>query len=287
MQIRTTCLNEFSSEIEKAILEFWNGMSGYEPVWQKIAWTQMLSHAHALSDAYFVGVFDKEKLLAYALIEKRSIGFGQFGLFCIGGPNIYSHEVQLEEAMIVLTRQCNAVFLQLEPVTEYTFECFAYGEYKGFIEKHTLLVDITASEDDILAQMHQKGRYNIRLAEKQGVSVRHSDGNSADIDAFMALLSETLERDGFAGNSRKYYEALLASRKGPEEGLYLAQKDGEVIAAAILVIEGKTAIYYYGASTSDNAKRKFMPAYLLQWQMMRAGKSAGCTQYDFLGIAPN
>lgn len=59
-----------------------------------------------------------------------------------------------------------------------------------------------------------------------------------------------------------------------------------MIAAAILVIQDATALYYYGASTSDNAKRKFMPAYLLQWEMMRASKAAGCSVYDFLGIAP-
>ena len=135
--------------------------------------------------------------------------------------------------------------------------------------------------------MKQKGRYNIRLAEKHGVMIEHADRDDPEgLADFMRLLQETLSRDGFSGNSTEYYRALLASRSGKSEGLYLAKKDGETIAAAILVIEGTTAVYYYGASTSDNEKRKFMPAYLLQWEMMRAAKASGCQVYDFLGIAP-
>ena len=36
-------------------------------------------------------------------------------------------------------------------------------------------IDITGSEEDILARMKQKTRYNVRLAEKKGVTVRVCD----------------------------------------------------------------------------------------------------------------
>ena len=58
-----------------------------------------------------------------------------------------------------------------------------------------------------------------------------------------------------------------------------------MIAAGIFVFSGKTALYYYGASSSDNAKRKYMATYLLQWEMIREAKRRGCTIFDFLGVA--
>lgn len=106
------------------------------------------------------------------------------------------------------------------------------------------------------------------------------------MDIFYTLLTETTSRDGFSGNSKSYYEHLLASRTHLSEGLYFAYLGEQVIAAAILTIEGTTAVYYYGASSSDSEARKTMAPYLLQWEMMRASQAAGCTNYDFLGIAP-
>lgn len=102
----------------------------------------------------------------------------------------------------------------------------------------------------------------------------------------MDLLGETLSRDGFSGNGRAYYAELLKTRNGKAEGLYIARWNGVPVAATIMTIEGDTAVYYYGASTSDNELRKCMGAYLVQRRMMQAGKAEGCKVYDFLGIAP-
>ncbi len=58
--------------------------------------------------------------------------------------------------------------------------------------------------------MHEKCRYNIRLAQKRGVIIEQAsiyrDGN---LDIWMALLSDTLERDRFSGNSPEYYENFV------------------------------------------------------------------------------
>lgn len=179
----------------------------------------MLLRGGALERAYFLGDVRDGKLLGYALIEKRSIGLGKYGFFCIGGPSITS-DCDLgtfETAMQDLVRKEGGVFLQIEPIRDLTLREGKRGYYKGFIESHTLLIDLTQDEDAILAQMHQKGRYNIKLAQKHEVTITRSEGDTADLDAFMRLLHETLERDGFAGNSRAYYEALLSARTGAHE----------------------------------------------------------------------
>ena len=182
-----------------------------------------------------------------------------------------------------LAHATGAVFVQCEPLSDIEIPGFSKGEYRHFLEKTTLLVDLRPSEDEILAQMKEKGRYNVRLAIKRGVTVRKSDGNGVDVNAFFGLLSETLDRDGFSGNSLAYYCELVDTLNAADAGgLFIAEKDGCPVAAAIATFFGGTATYYYGASTSDNEKRRDMPAYALQWEMMLEGKRRGCETYDFL-----
>lgn len=160
------------------------------------------------------------------------------------------------------------------------------GQTKYLMESTTRLLDLSQSFDDLLAGMKQKGRYNIKIAEKNGCTARHVEPTPENIEAFYWLLSQTTERDGFSANKKSYYERLLADRGHPMEGLYFSFFGGKVVSAAILIRSGTTAIYYYGASSSDPEDRKLMSPYLLQWEMIRSSKEAGCLWYDFLGIAP-
>lgn len=79
------------------------------------------------------------------------------------------------------------------------------------------MINLLQAEETILADMKQKGRYNIRIAEKNGCIAAHVPSTEENLDIFMKLLSETLERDNFSGNSREYYKHLLASRSHPVE----------------------------------------------------------------------
>lgn len=58
----------------------------YNPIWQTIEWQVMLYETKYIRKSFFVGIYKKKKLLSYVLIEKRSIGLGNYGFFCIGGP---------------------------------------------------------------------------------------------------------------------------------------------------------------------------------------------------------
>lgn len=159
---------------------------------------------------------------------------------------------------------------------------------QNYQPEHTLVLDITQSEDDILAQMKRKGRYNINLAQKKGVQITAKQGNEitqADIDAFWMLNSETTNRDGFSSHPKEYYVNFLRYLE-KYAVLFLASAENTPVAAAITTLCGTKAIYYFGASTSDPTFRPLMAPYLLQWEMMQYAKAHGCTTYDFLGIAP-
>jgi lipid II:glycine glycyltransferase (peptidoglycan interpeptide bridge formation enzyme) len=159
---------------------------------------------------------------------------------------------------------------------------------------HTAINDLMMDEVAQLAAMHSKTRYNIRVAERHGVTVREALYDdpwlSQEIDRFWKLLSATAERDGFSTHSQEYYrtqiESLAPGRVGGalRTRLWFAEHEGEPIAAALVAEYGDTATYLHGAS--DHAKRQLMAPYLLHWSIMRAAKSAGCKKYDFWGVAP-
>lgn len=143
----------------------------------------------------------------------------------------------------------------------------------------TIMLDLTMSDDELLAQMKPKGRYNIRVAEKNGVTVRQSD----DIEAFYRLVSATSNRDGFTALPKAKYQAFLGEVK--DSFLLIAYSPNqEPIAGLIGLLWGGVGIYYYGASSY--AHRALMAPYKLQWEAMRLCKARGATAYDFLGVAP-
>ena len=143
----------------------------------------------------------------------------------------------------------------------------------------TIVVDLQGSEDEILARMKQKTRYNIRLAAKKGVVIR----SSSDIEIFFRLMQTTSERDQFGIHNQEYYLRAFNLFK-PENDceLLLAEYEGEPLAALMVFVAGERSWYLYGASASHHRDR--MPTYLLQWEAMKWARKQGCTQYDLWGI---
>lgn len=146
--------------------------------------------------------------------------------------------------------------------------------------RNTVIIDLQKSEDELLAAMKQKTRYNIRLAQKRGVSMRIA--KYKDFPLLYEMYLETSIRDNFIIRDRDYYLDVwkLFHERDMARGL-LAEVDGETVAGLFLFYVGKRAWYFYGMST-DKHKEK-MPNYLLQWEAMRLAKSKGCVSYDLWG----
>ena len=143
----------------------------------------------------------------------------------------------------------------------------------------TIVIDLEPDEDEILARMKQKTRYNIRLAGRKGVMVRAWD----DLPSFARMMDETAARDEFGAHSLTYYQKayeLFHARSSCE--LLVAEFEGQALAALMVFARGERAWYFYGASR--DAHREKMPTYLLQWEAMRWAKARGCRLYDLWGI---
>jgi lipid II:glycine glycyltransferase (peptidoglycan interpeptide bridge formation enzyme) len=156
--------------------------------------------------------------------------------------------------------------------------------------KNTILIDLLPSEEELLARMKQKTRYNIRLAEKKGVTLRI--GNTNDWDMLYKMYAETSVRDGFVIRNEEYYktvwqmftpktQSLITNKQLPFTEPLIAEVDHEPVAAIFVFYFASRAYYVYGMSR--DVHREKMPTYLLQWGAMKRAKANGCTVYDLWG----
>jgi lipid II:glycine glycyltransferase (peptidoglycan interpeptide bridge formation enzyme) len=146
--------------------------------------------------------------------------------------------------------------------------------------RNTMLIDVNKTDEQLLAAMKQKGRYNLRLAQKKGVLVRR--GTPADFPELYKMYAETSVRDGFVIRSEEYYRAVWD--RFYEAGMLiplLAEVEGQPVAGLMLFVFGSQSWYLYGMSR--DLYRDWMPNYLLQWEAMQVSRAAGCETYDLWG----
>jgi lipid II:glycine glycyltransferase (peptidoglycan interpeptide bridge formation enzyme) len=166
--------------------------------------------------------------------------------------------------------------------------------------RNTVLIDLTPTEEEMLARMKQKTRYNIRLAEKKGVTLRV--GTLDDLGMLYKMYAETSLRDGFVIRDEAYYqtvwEMFMARNQSPVSNLQfsnspitnnqlpfseplIAEVNTDPVAAIFVFHFAGRAYYLYGMSRDQH--REKMPTYLLQWEAMKRAKARGCTVYDLWG----
>jgi lipid II:glycine glycyltransferase (peptidoglycan interpeptide bridge formation enzyme) len=226
-----------------------------------------------------------ENIGAQILFRKLPLGFtvGYIPKAVIGNQLLVSGNSLWDDIDSVCRKQ-KAIFLKLELDQWEDFSSITNHQLL-ITSKHniqpprTIIIDIRGSEEEILAKMKQKTRYNIRLAEKKSVIVRAWD----NIESFHKMMLVTGGRDGFGIHSLEYYKRAyeLLQPKGLGEVL-VAEYEGKPLAALFVARNGNRAYYLYGASTDEERNR--MPTYLLQWEAMKWAKSYGCEEYDLWGV---
>ena len=146
--------------------------------------------------------------------------------------------------------------------------------------RNNYVLDIDGrSEEELLGSFKSKCRYNIRLANRKGVTCKVY--GKERLSDFCSLMEETKERDGFDMRTEGYFARMMDSL-GEHCRLYLCEYQGQALSGAICVQYGGRTTYLYGASTSVH--REVMPNYLMQWEMIRWAVEGGCRIYDFGGV---
>jgi lipid II:glycine glycyltransferase (peptidoglycan interpeptide bridge formation enzyme) len=253
---------------------------------------------------------DENEPVAAALTLQRSVSVAGLPLarvmYVPKGPLLNWEDARLRQRVLTdlqgLAKEKRAIFLKIDPdlqlgtgipgedsARKNPLGVSVLGELKShgwrFSDeqiqyRNTVILDITPTEDELLMNMKQKTRYNVRLAGRRGVEVR--TGNLNDLGMLHNMYTETALRDGFAIRDDAYY--LNVWRTFMESDMLtplIAMVEGDPVAALMLFQFARQAWYLHGMSRS--AHREKMPNYLLQWEAIKKAKRAGCTRYDLWG----
>jgi len=233
-----------------------------------------------------------EILGAFLIIEKRlALNFGY--LYAPRGPIIKedldnNKKIEISTTLFKLFRdvcikefKIKNIFFKFEP--NFTPEKIKQiKKVKDFQPSKTLILNLSKSQEELLKEMHEKTRYNIRLAEKKELKIIKTNKEKKYVEDFLNLIDKTSKRDNFRSHNKNYYEKILKSSDKYID-LWLAKKDEKILCANIVVNFGDTVTYLHGAS-SDEYKNLMAP-HLLQWSQIRWAKENNYKYYDFWGIA--
>lgn len=176
------------------------------------------------------------------------------------------------------------IFVRLEPEQELGIKNYELRTEKtaNVQPQRTVILDLAKTDEELLALMHPKTRYNIKVAERHGIRVEKRMGSDA-LDDFYGCLEETAVRDRFRLHPKSHYAHLLESNSHQFENcLFFAYYQEELAAVALLNFYGGVATYLHGASTYF--LRSYMAPYMIHWEMIKEARRRGALTYDFWGI---
>ena len=252
-----------------------------------------------------LAVYDGEEVVAQAQVVYSKLPFGWRYAFCPKGPvvseRLKTKDLRLDEAIVPYLKTKKCIFFRIEPSSLISNIQYPISKVVDINPRATTILDTTKSEEELLKVMHEKTRYNIRLAERKGLRIiptasRDPAAAGKDYKILMDLMRATGKRDGFKLHDEEHYRQILVSDFSYQISAQLRTPNSDLsaeasakaglrtIATAIFVGFGATFTYLYGAS--DYEHRSLMAPYLVQWEGIKLGKELGFKKYDFFGIAP-
>lgn len=249
---------------------------------QSVFWAELAHKEGEIVERF--GVEEAGEFKAVISVIKKPLFFNFFYYYAPRGPR--GEKMAIKFLLNELGKNLGeAVFLRIEP-EEFTIVSDKANFQKGIglkksldlQPKKTLFLDLGLGNDELLKAMHQKTRYNIKLAEKKGVKI--SEGSISDLEELWRLMTKTSERDGFRLHSRSHYENLLGMSKYIK--LFFASFEGRKIATGLFCFFNGRVTYLHGAS--NNEERNLMAPYLIQWEVIKQAQAAAYKYYDFYGI---
>ncbi len=247
---------------------------------------------------YRLGIFDNEKLVSGYTVSFKKVPHLKFTIGkCLRGPSV---DYDMIQNLKKLSSENNAIFIKLEPdVPEYIFvngvktpvyptidTSQVKPSEKSMFYPYTFILDISPSEEELLKNMHEKTRYNIRLANRHGVETRE-ETSVHGLNVYLALQALTTTRQNFYLHTPDYFKKLwsLSSQTGMLK-IINSYYQGKPLASVVAMILGNRLFYAYAASSNDN--REVMAPTLAMWEVIRLGKSLGATTFDMWGcLGPN
>ena len=241
---------------------------------------------------FFLGLFDGETQLGASLAILKPAKRGAY-IEIPGGPLVdWSKEKQVRamlDGVAEIAKREKCVFVRMRPNIPDNDKNRTMAKKLNLVEspmhlhaEHTVMLDLTKTEEELMAEMRRQTRYEVRKADKLGIKVKYETTKKAFND-FYDLQLETAKRQGFIPSSREF---ILAQHEAFSESarIYTASLHDQVLAKGLIIMQKPEAVYNEAASTEEG--RKLPGAYALQWQVIRDAKREGIERYNLFGIAP-
>lgn len=197
------------------------------------------------------------------------------------------------ESLQAIGKEHNCIFIKLEPnikASEFNpleIKSLPFDlrmPQKNLFTKFTFILDLKSTEEELLAKMKEKTRYNIRLAKRKGVQVREETSDQA-FNEYLRLTFETTKRQGFYAHDVAYHKKMWETLHPVGIAhLFTASYEGEILVTWIVFLFNHVLYYPYGASSLKH--REVMASNLMMWEVIKWGKSQGAEKFDMWGALP-
>jgi lipid II:glycine glycyltransferase (peptidoglycan interpeptide bridge formation enzyme) len=258
------------------------------------SWNWGIFHERLGKKVFRVGFFDGQNIVAVAQCVKEQAKRGTY-FTVAGGPLLDWQNSSLLKYVFLelkkLAQQEGCLFIRIRPQEEENDHVKAQVSQLGLVEAPmhltadlTLQLDLTKSEDELLAEMRKNTRYEVRRATKENIVVKTSS-DPADIQVFYDNQLELAKKHGFVPFSYEFlHEQFRTFVADNQAVLFHAYKDEQLLASAFVIFYHQEAVYHYGISTPANDR---LPgSYACQWAAVTWAKAHGGLRYNFWGIAP-
>ncbi len=264
---------------EANFLQSWNWGQFYRKLGQKV---------------FYRGFYQDDKLIGVMLLILEEAKRGRH-LILPGGPIFEWYDQDLVtifgEELKRLGREEKAVFIRCRPQLQDNEQSRKIFGELGFVDapmhlhaELTHRLDLSLSEEELLAKMRKSTRYEIRKAAKEEIKIVGKQ-DEAQIKEFYNLQLQTAARQKFVPFSLQYWQKQFEAFVPDDEVvLYSAYYQGQLLAQAMIIFYGQEAVYHYGASTELAHKYPGAPA--IQWEAIKEAKRRGMSRYNFWGVAP-
>lgn len=189
--------------------------------------------------------------------------------------------VVLEALAGYAKKSYGAVAIAIEPDWETMSEVEGWHKATNTILiPRTLILDLSLSEEDLLAHMTKKTRQYIRKSSSEAIEIRQVK-NRVELDGCLDIYKETAERAGFGIHADQYYYDIF-DNLGEHSPVFAAFQEGRPIVFLWLAISQRTAFELYGGMNDEG--QRLRANYALKWHAIQTMKKWGIELYDFNGL---
>lgn len=242
-------------------------------------------------------VFEGDGIASYNLVLEKSFPVQGRLWYLIKGPDVANVE-QIPGMMTALRRflkaaQLGVFAVKIEPDVIDTPAAHQMLAGSGLIRTyplqpndHTAILDVSPDSNQLLRNLHSRGRNAIRRAEREGTTVVPVELTEANMRAMYELMSGTIAAKGTATlRSFDYYRQFWTEFAKRGQGqLYFVYEDGKPSVGAYVIGYGRKGTYKDGGSLIK--RNQYGDSHLVQWVAINTLKAQGITEYDFCGTPP-